>query len=195
MLDAFFGYGADAVEQPGVAPGRDEMAAGYALGRFEGLNNEPDMDAPWAYLYAGRADRTAEVVHAIVTQMFGTGRGGLPGNDDSGGLSSWFVWACLGLFPVPGQSLFLLHPPAIDGAQLRMARGELAIMTSGAPEGVQRYIASVTHNGVPIAGPWIPARALHEGGELAFTLADAPTRWGVDHRPPSFPTIPKGGVS
>ena len=40
------------------------MAAGYALNRFEGLNNEPDMEAPWAYHYAGRPDRTAEVVHA-----------------------------------------------------------------------------------------------------------------------------------
>ena len=37
------------------------------------------------------------------TNMFGIGRGGLPGNDDSGGLSSWYVWASLGLFPVAGQ--------------------------------------------------------------------------------------------
>ena len=50
------------------------MAAGYALNRFEGLNNEPDMEAPWAYHYAGRPDRTAEVVHAALTWQFGTGR-------------------------------------------------------------------------------------------------------------------------
>ena len=43
------------------------------------------MEAPWAYHYAGRPDRTAEVVHAAVNNMFGLGRGGLPGNDDSGG--------------------------------------------------------------------------------------------------------------
>ena len=36
------------------------IAAGYALHRFEGLNNEPDMEAPWAYHHAGRPDRTAE---------------------------------------------------------------------------------------------------------------------------------------
>src|SRR3712207_8495279 len=42
--------------------------------------------------YAGRPDRTADVVHAVVQNQFGTGRGGLPGNDDSGGLSSWYVW-------------------------------------------------------------------------------------------------------
>ena len=107
QLDQFFGFGAPPVTQPGLRPGLEEMAAGYALNRFEGLNNEPDMEAPWSYHYAGRPDRTAEVVQAIVQNQFGTGRGGLPGNDDSGGLSSWFVWASLGLFPVAGQNLFL----------------------------------------------------------------------------------------
>ena len=115
MLDRFFGYGAAAGQRSRGAAERGELAAGYALDRFEGLNNEPDMEAPWAYHYAGRPDRTAEVVHAVLGQAFGTGRGGLPGNDDSGGLSSWYVWASLGLFPVAGQSLFLVNAPAVRG--------------------------------------------------------------------------------
>ena len=97
----------------GERPCVEELLAGYALNRFEGLNNEPDMEVPWAYHYVGRPDRTAEVVHAAVHQMFGLGRGGLPGNDDSGGLSSWYVWASLGLFPVAGQSLYLLNAPVV----------------------------------------------------------------------------------
>ena len=78
------------------------------------------MEAPWAYHYAGRPDRTAEVVHAVVHQRFGTGRGGLPGNDDSGGLSSWYVWASLGLFPVAGQNLVLLNAPAHEHAEITL---------------------------------------------------------------------------
>ena len=75
MLDRFFGYGADPVKQVGERPGVEELAAGYALNRFEGLNNEPDMEAPWAYHYVGRPDRTAEVVHAAVQQHVRTGPG------------------------------------------------------------------------------------------------------------------------
>ena len=75
------------------------------------------MEAPWAYHYAGRPDRTAEVVHSALTWQFGTGPGGLPGNDDSGGLSSWYVWASLGLFPVAGQNLFLVNAPAFERAR------------------------------------------------------------------------------
>ena len=110
------------------------MVAGYALNRFEGLNNEPDMEAPWAYHYAGRPDRTAEVVHAALTWQFGTGPGGLPGNDDSGGLSSWYVWASLGLFPVAGQSLFLVNSPAFA----RSPCGSTAASSSSRPPGTAR---------------------------------------------------------
>ena len=48
-----------------------------------------------------------QLIVCVKNSAFGVGRGGLPGNDDSGGLSSWFVWASLGLFPVAGQILFL----------------------------------------------------------------------------------------
>ena len=112
LLDRFFGFGEPPVKQLGVSPDAEALAAGYALDRFEGLNNEPDMEAPWAYHYVGRPDRTADVVHAVVNNQFGTGRGGLPGNDDSGGLSSWYVWASIGLFPVAGQQLFLVNTPS-----------------------------------------------------------------------------------
>ena len=73
LLDQFFGYHADPVKQLGERPTVADQAAGYALNRFEGLNNEPDMEAPWAYHYAGRPDRTAEVVHAGINNMFGSG--------------------------------------------------------------------------------------------------------------------------
>ena len=69
-------YGAEPVKQLVRGSGPEEVLAGYRLGRFEGLNNEPDMEAPWSYHYVGRPDRTAEIVHNIVHQQFGTGRGG-----------------------------------------------------------------------------------------------------------------------
>ena len=191
LLDRFFGLGAEPVTQPGVRPTAEEMAAGYALNRFEGLNNEPDMEAPWAYHYAGRPDRTAEVVHAIVQNQFGTGRGGLPGNDDSGGLSSWFVWATLGLFPVAGQNLFLISTPAWRESRITVAGGALTISTSGfvepTPDGPAQYIRSVRLDGAPLERPWLTGAEMHRGGRLLIELGPAPSGWGVDVRPPSWP--------
>jgi len=196
MLDAFFGYGAGPVTQPGVRPGADEMAAGYALNRFEGLNNEPDMEAPWAYHYAGRPERTTEIVHAALTWQYGIGPGGLPGNDDSGGLSSWYVWASLGLFPVAGQNLFLVNAPAFEHATLRVGEREFVIETSGHRElpvgadGIERtpatqYVQSATFNGKPLEEGFLRATDVHQGGRLQLALGPEPSDWARKVRPPS----------
>jgi predicted alpha-1,2-mannosidase len=196
MLDAFFGYGADPVKQPGTRPSAHEMRLGYGLNRFEGLNNEPDMEAPWAYHYAGRPDRTADVVHAGLTWQWGTGPGGLPGNDDSGGLSSWYVWASLGLFPIAGQSLFLVGPPAFERATLRVGEAEFVVETTGFREqpvgadGVEttpptQYVQRASLNGQPLHATHIAARELHRGGVLRLELGPEPSAWGRTARPPS----------
>ncbi|MGK5681403.1 glycoside hydrolase domain-containing protein [Actinoplanes sp. URMC 104] len=196
-LDAFFGYGAEPVKQPGQRPPAAEMQAGYALKRFEGLNNEPDMEAPWAYHYAGRPDRTAEIVHSALTWQFGTGPGGLPGNDDSGGLSAWYVWASLGLFPVAGQHLFLINAPAFERAAIQAPEGEFVIETSGHREtpigvdGLDReppplYVQSATLNGRPLHATHLSAADVHRGGRLHLRLGPEPSSWGSRTRPPSL---------
>ncbi|WP_268248021.1 glycoside hydrolase domain-containing protein [Actinoplanes lobatus] len=197
MLDRFFGYGAEPVKQPGRCPDPIEMTAGYALNRFEGLNNEPDMEVPWAYHYAGRPDRTAEIVNSGLTWQFGTGPGGLPGNDDSGGLSSWYVWASLGLFPVAGQNLFLVNAPAFARASLQVEGGEFVIETSGhrdSPIGVDgidrdpppQYVQSATLNGRPLHATHLNAADVHHGGRLHLRLGPEPSTWGQRIRPPSL---------
>ena len=191
LLDRFFGFGADAVTQPGVRPSVEEMARGYALNRFEGLNNEPDMEAPWAYQYAGRPDRTADVVHAVLHHQFGTGRGGLPGNDDSGGLSSWYVWASLGLFPVAGQNLVLLNAPAWRESRIEVGDAVVTVETRGfvepEPDAPAQHVQGVTLDGVPLDRTWLTGTELHRGARLLVDLGPTPG-WGSARRPPSAST-------
>ncbi len=189
LLDRFFGFGQPPVRQPGVGPSTQELAAGYALGRFEGLNNEPDLDAPWAYHWAGRPDRTSEVVQQVLLHQFGTGRGGLPGNDDSGGLSAWYVWASLGLFPVAGQDTYLLGAPAVAEAVLKVDGHELHLGTRGhvAPEpgGPTNHVRSVSVDGRELDRTWLAASELRSAREVVVELGREPSGWGTRRRPPS----------
>lgn len=189
LLDRFFGIGAPAVKQLGVAPSVDDVASGYALDRFEGLNNEPDMEAPWAYHYVGRPDRTAEIVHAAVTNQFTSGRGGLPGNDDSGGLSSWYVWASIGLFPAAGQQLVFVNAPAFSAVRIRVPGGTFVVETTGfvepEPDGPPQYVVAATLDGVPLDRSWITLAELHRGGRLRLDLGPTPSTWATSTRPPS----------
>ena len=97
------------------------------LGSFEGLNNEPDMETPYTYNFAGRPERTADVIRHIRDYMFTTGRGGLPGNDDSGGISSWYVWSAIGIFPISGTALMAIGLPAFERVRMPWCGGQLTI--------------------------------------------------------------------
>ncbi|CAN5321683.1 hypothetical protein BH09ACT6_BH09ACT6_03170 [soil metagenome] len=195
QLDAFFGYGAGPVTQLGNRPAEDEIVAGYALCRFEGLNNEPDMDAPWAYHYVGRPDRTTEIVHNIIHQQFSVGRGGLPGNDDSGGLSSWYVWASIGLFPVAGQNIFLVNAPSFSAVSIATDGGAFTIRTRGFTEpvasGPVQYVQTVELNGTALERSWISGHELHRGGDLVVELGPEPGDWATQHVPPSHTPPPQ----
>ena len=143
------------------------------------------MEAPWAYHYAGRPDRTAEVVHAAVNNMFGLGRGGLPGNDDSGALSSWYVWASLGLFPIAGQNLYLLNAPSFAQSRIAFADDELVIDAPGFVEplagGPVQYVQNATFNGERLNRTWLTARELHRGGHLQLHLGPRHSAWAQAH--------------
>ena len=121
-MDSFFGFEADGSPKPPVTQAAvnavqngswsgDSYHAGEALHTFEGLCNEPDMEAPMTYAYAGRLDRLAEVITACKTYSFSPGRGGVCGNLDSGGEAGWYVWAALGVHPVPGQPIYIIGVP------------------------------------------------------------------------------------
>ena len=129
------------------------------------------------------------MVHAAVNNMFGLGRGGLPGNDDSGGLSSWYVWASLGLFPIAGQSLYLINAPSFAESRIAFADQELVIKAPGFVEpvagGPVQYVQKAIFNGELLDRTWLTAREVHGGGHLEVLLGQKQSAWGTTTRPPS----------
>ncbi len=170
LLDRFFGYGAEDTVQPTDPFNYDPVAEGIKLGRFEGFNNESDTESPFSYIYAGRHDRTCEIVRAGMKYMFTTGRGGIPGNNDSDALSSYYVFMALGLFPVAGQNLFLIGSPFVDSAEVSLFNGNTLNIkvNNNADENI--YVKSVKFNGRELADYRITAKELLGGGTLEFVM-------------------------
>ncbi|WP_417733042.1 glycoside hydrolase domain-containing protein [Rosistilla oblonga] len=183
-LDRFFGFGAPDVSIPGRQPSAEEMAEGYALGRFEGLNNEPDMEVPYAYVYAGRHDRTCEIVRAGMAQMYGDSPGGMVGNDDSGAMSSWYVWNAIGLFPVAGQNVYLIGSPIFTRSQLRLGNGSIFTIEASETSAERKYVASATLNGQPLQRPYLRWQDIAAGATLHLEMTAKRTAWTTE-RPPS----------
>ena len=171
LLDLFFGF--------------REPDPGKTVDRFEGLNNEPDMEAPYAYLWAGRHDRTAEVVRSVMRYQFTTGKGGLPGNDDSGGLSSWYVWSAVGIFPVTGIPIMLIGSPLFEKATLKMLGGEFTVTAlNQGPDNM--YVQKAWLNGNPLDRCFLHLSEFSAEASLTLEMGPEPSDWATKTRPPSF---------
>ena len=91
------------------------------LRRHFDVTNEPGFLIPVLYNYAGRPDKSADIVHLLLEKYFMDNRAGIPGNDDSGAMSSWLIFSTLGLFPVAGQDVYLISTPSIPDVSLDWA--------------------------------------------------------------------------
>lgn len=169
QLDDFFGFGKESVEQiRHIGAYKDISAKRYH--RFEGFNNECDMETPYAYIYADKHDRLCEIIKECVDRSFGLGRGGLPGNNDSGGLSSLFIFNSLGIFPECGTGDFLIGTPSVDSAEIELTGGALLKIEVERKNKKEIYLDSVSLDGRTIEGYKISARELMGGGVLRFIM-------------------------
>jgi predicted alpha-1,2-mannosidase len=181
-----------AIGSRGAARGRlDRFFAQLNAGPtapYAWLGNEPSFLAPYAYLWLGAAARSEEVVRRAVTSLFSPVPGGLPGNDDLGATSAWFVWSALGLYPViPGVPGLALVSPLFPHATVTMPNGSrLEIDAAGAT--ADTYVRSLTLDGKRYDTTWLPLARITAGGRLAFTLGPAPSAWATSPAaaPPSF---------
>ena len=146
-------------------------------GRFFTHDNEPDIHAPYLYNYVGQPWKTAEKVAGIIRDQYRHARNGLPGNDDSGTLSSWYVFSSLGFYPFAGQEFYLIGTPLFEEATIRLPGGKKFVVRARNLTPGNIYVQRVWLNGKPYDKSWIVHLDLVEGGELCFEMGDKPSSW------------------
>jgi hypothetical protein len=166
----------------------------WALTRAGGLHadlaNEPSIKTMWLYNFLGEPHKTQEVVRQVMTTLWSNSPGGIPGNDDLGEMSAWYVWAALGTHPyTPSRAELVLAAPLFPQARIDLdGRGDITISAPAAATDVP-YIKDLTVDGRASDKPWLPESFIGRGGHLDFTLTDTPNpAWGSDpaDEPPSW---------
>jgi predicted alpha-1,2-mannosidase len=151
----------------------------HGAGDAADFGNEPSLELPWEYDYIGAPYLTQQVVREIEDQVWTDAPGGLAGNDDLGEMSSWYVFAALGMYPeTPGSPALALDSPEFTQAVITLPSGNtLTINGNGAADG-SPYIQSATWNGAAWNDAYVPTSAITSGGTLDFTLGSSPdTSW------------------
>lgn len=153
------------------------------------VGNEPSFLTPCLYHWIGRPDLTSDRVRQIIAEHYSDAPDGLPGNDDSGAMSSWLAFHMLGLYPNAGQSYYLLHAPLIPGWTLQLDNGKTL---RGSLKGKGTHFEKVTFNGKVLEDARIEHADLMAGGDLVFYVSNKKSHSGtktVPHWDQNSPTL------
>jgi predicted alpha-1,2-mannosidase len=162
-------------ERPFIA----KLERTFTSGRFA-LYNEPDIAYPYLFtFFAGQAWRTSRAVRKAMAANYTTGPGGLPGNDDCGALSAWYVFSAMGFYPAdPLSGNFRLGSPVFRRITVRLDSsyypGRTFQIRARHACRSHIYFRHATLNGRRLARPVISHDDIEKGGVLELDMRRRP---------------------
>ena len=105
--------------------------------------NQPSFMTPYLYNYAGRQDLSVEQSRRIGKTSYNAGPAGLPGASDAGSMQSWILWQMIGLYPVTGQTTFLIGSPWFDDLTIKTPSGKDLVVRSRGGNGGSNFYVSI----------------------------------------------------
>ena len=142
-------------------------------GRIGGYwhGNEPCHHVLYLYNKLGKPRECQKWVRYVADHFYGNTPDALSGNDDCGQMSAWYIFNCLGFYPVcPGSNEYELGSPCVPGLKVRLSGGgTLTVRTKNwSPEHV--YVKAVYLNGVKLKGTTLRYEDIKDGAELVFIM-------------------------
>ncbi len=134
-------------------------------------SNEPCFLMSHLFHYAGCPDLSAKYTRMGLDKFTMEGP---PGNDDSGAMGSWYVLNAVGIFPVAGQDLYLLHGPIFKKITIQMENGKKIRIFSKRTTEKDIYVKSVMLNNKTLINPRLRHGDLRNGAGLMFIMRNKP---------------------
>jgi predicted alpha-1,2-mannosidase len=153
---------------------RDKLEGFFREGHYW-HGNEPGHQIPYLFTLAGEPFRTQEVVRNIIEEEYGTGPGGLSGNDDAGQMSAWLVFSMMGFYPVcPASGQYVITTPVFDEIKILMPGGKYFLISSVSNKPGSKYIKVITRNGGVYPYWVINHDDIVKGSRFTLQLIDKP---------------------
>lgn len=145
------------------------------------MANEPDITYPFLFNYVrGEEWRTQEKVQELISKYYSNTPGGIPGNDDTGALSTWLLYAMMGIYPIcPGDMDYALFSPVFDKVTIRLNdkyySGKELVIEKKTNDSKERFIKSMTWNDSVFKKYFISHGELTKGGRFTFQMTNKPS--------------------
>lgn len=136
------------------------------------FDNEPMFHVPYLFNSTAYPYKTQQWVTAI-RKRFSATPGGLPGNDDLGAASSWYVWSALGFYPVcPSNPVYAIGTPLFREVILTLSNGKQLKVEANNMSSQNFYVKQTNLNGKLYTDKWLSHKDISEGGEITFTMSN-----------------------
>ncbi len=165
----------------------DKFDQSNHIGLFQ-VSNEPGFLVPTLYNYVNRPDKTAAIARKVVGTKYNASKAGLPGNDDSGSMSAWFIFHAMGFYPNAGQDVYLISSPVFTKATINLENGNKFEILAPETNSTNIYVQSAKLNGESLDRCWLKHEEIVRGGTLEFVMGSTPSNWAHNGElPPSSP--------
>ncbi|MEO6549378.1 MAG: glycoside hydrolase family 92 protein, partial [Ferruginibacter sp.] len=128
--------------------------------------NQPDHEAPFAYYFIGKPEKSQKIIDTILNSLYGIGAEGLElsGMDDAGEMSAWYVLSAVGLYTFSATDPeYLVTVPLFDEVKWTTSTGKLLTLTKPAKG---RNLTYIKVNGKKIKGYMVPHALFVNGGTI-----------------------------
>ena len=83
------------------------------------ISNQPSFHLPWLYAMLGEPEKAAMWVKTLASEAFSWKADGFPGDEDNGTTSGWYIFACMGFYPIcPGKPEYVKTEMLVDKLRL-----------------------------------------------------------------------------
>ena len=149
------------------------------VGQFV-MGNEPSMHIAYLYNLAGKPWKTQKRIRMLMDTWFRNDLMGVPGDEDGGGLSAFYVFSAMGFYPVtPGVPEYQIGSPLFSKVKIRLQNGKTFTVIAKKNSSVNKYLQSATLNGKELTKPVFNHTDLTEGGTLILEMGSKPNKkWG-----------------
>lgn len=171
----------EAMFTPGLSSGNSQF--GYTL--FN-PGNEPSFTTPYLFNFVNRQDLSVKYSRAVARAYYAPTHTGLPGNSDAGAMESWLLWNMIGLYPITGQTTFLIASPWFSDLTIDLGANKKLVITAENLGEESYYVQSLSVNGKSWDKAWVSWEDVFaNGGTMEFVLGSEPADWATGELPPS----------
>lgn len=158
---------------------KDIPGAHDIQGRIGGYwhGNEPCHHVAYLYNQLGQAWKCQKWVRTIVDRFYGNEPNSLSGNDDCGQMSAWYIFNCMGFYPVaPSSNVYSIGSPCVEAITVLMSNGKQIEMTTQNWSPSNVYVKALYVNGEKRIEPFLKYEELKNGVKLHFVMSNKPNK-------------------